>query len=80
MYYLYVLKCADRTLYTGITTNLVRRLAEHNTSRRGAKYTRSRRPVKLVFSKKFRTRSTATKGEARMKGLSRTEKLAVVKK
>ena len=51
MYYLYILKCSDGTLYTGITVDLKRRVGEHNTSKLGAKYTRSRRPVKLVYSK-----------------------------
>jgi len=77
MYHLYILKCADKTLYTGITVDLDRRIKEHNTSRLGAKYTASRRPVKLVYSKKFRTRSTASKEEYRIKQLSRKEKLAL---
>ena len=51
MYYLYIIKCADKTLYTGITTDLKRRIIEHNSTKLGAKYTSSRRPVKLVFSK-----------------------------
>ena len=55
MYYVYILKCADKTLYTGITTDLKRRIAEHNSSKLGAKYTSSRRPVTLVYSKKFKT-------------------------
>lgn len=75
MYYLYILKCADGTLYTGITTDLVRRAKEHNSSKFGAKYTRARRPVKLVYSKKFRNRSLATKAESRIKKLTRAEKL-----
>lgn len=79
MYYLYILKCADKTLYTGIATDLVRRVKEHNTSKLGAKYTRGRRPVKLVYSKKFRNRSTASKAESRIKMLSREEKLALIK-
>jgi putative endonuclease len=80
MYYLYIIKCADKTLYSGITTDLVRRVKEHNTSKLGAKYTRSRRPVKLVYSKKYRTRSTASKAEAKVKSLSRSEKLKFIKK
>jgi len=80
MYYLYILKCADKTLYTGITVNLVRRIKEHNTSNLGAKYTRARRPVKLVYSKRFKNRANASKEEARIKKLSRTEKLALIKK
>lgn len=79
MYYLYILKCADKTLYTGIATDLVRRVKEHNTSKLGAKYTRGRRPVKLVYSKKFRNRSTASKAESKMKMLSREEKLKLIK-
>lgn len=79
MYYLYILECADQTLYTGITTDLVRRVKEHNSSKLGAKYTKSRRPVILVFSKKFRTRSKASKEEARIKKSSRDEKLLFVK-
>jgi putative endonuclease len=80
MYYLYILKCSDKTLYSGITTDLVRRIKEHNTSKLGAKYTRSRRPVKLVYSKKYRNRSTASKAEAKVKSLSRSEKLKFIKK
>jgi putative endonuclease len=74
-YYLYILKCADRSLYAGITVDLERRIAEHNDSKLGAKYTRSRRPVKLAYSKKFLTRSMASKEENRIKKLSRLEKL-----
>lgn len=79
MYYLYILKCADKTLYTGITINLERRIGEHNTSKKGAKYTCSRRPVKLVYFKKFRNRSTATKAECKIKTLSRKDKLKLIK-
>jgi putative endonuclease len=79
MYYLYILKCADKTLYTGITTDLKRRVVEHNNSKLGAKYTSSRRPVKLVYSKKFRDRSKASKEEARIKKLRRAQKLELIK-
>ena len=78
MYYLYILECADKTLYTGITVDLQRRVKEHNTSKLGAKYTKARRPVKLVYSKKFRNRSTASKAESRIKQMSRTEKLKIL--
>jgi putative endonuclease len=74
------LECADQTLYTGITVDLERRIKEHNDSKLGAKYTRARRPVKVVYQKNFRSRSTASKAEAQMKKLSREEKLAVIKK
>ena len=80
MYHLYILKCADKTLYTGITVDLDRRIEEHNDSKLGAKYTRARRPVKLVYSKKFRNRSSASKEESRIKNLSREEKLELIKK
>jgi len=79
MYYLYILECADETLYTGIAVDLKRRIGEHNSSSLGAKYTKSRRPVKLVYSKKFRNRSTVSKEEARIKSLSRREKLEIIK-
>lgn len=78
MYYLYILECADKTLYTGITVDLERRVHEHNTSAVGAKYTRARRPVRLVYSKKFRNRSTASKAESKIKKLSREAKLNLI--
>lgn len=78
MYTLYILRCADETLYTGITTDVVRRVEEHNTSVLGAKYTRGRRPVTLVFQKRFRDRSRAAQEEARIKQLSRTEKMQLI--
>jgi putative endonuclease len=74
MYFVYILQCSDHTFYTGITTNLDRRLKEHNSSKLGAKYTKARRPVKLIYSKEFENRSEASTEEARIKKLSRTEK------
>ena len=79
MYYLYILRCADDTLYTGITVDLARRVGEHNSSKLGAKYTKYRRPVELVFSKRFRTRSSASKEECRIKSLTREEKLEIIR-
>lgn len=79
-YYLYILKCADKTLYTGITTDLKRRIGEHNEKKLGAKYTASRQPVKLVYSKKFKNRSLASKEEARIKRLKKAQKLGLIKK
>lgn len=78
MYYLYILKCADNTLYTGITTDIKRRMSEHNSSALGAKYTRGRRPVKLVYSQSFKTRSLAQQAEAKIKKLSRLQKLKLI--
>lgn len=80
MYHLYILECVDQTLYTGITTDLTRRINEHNTTKRGAKYTSSRRPVKVVFSKRFKSRSLASVEEARIKKLTKLEKLSLIKK
>ena len=80
MYYLYILECADKTLYTGITTDLKRRIFEHNEKRLGAKYTSSRRPVRLVFSRKFKNRAAASREEARIKKMKRSEKLDLIKK
>ena len=79
MYYLYILLCADKTLYTGITTDLKRRVVEHNSSKLGAKYTSSRRPVKIVYFKKFKNRSNASKEEARIKKFKRVKKLELIK-
>ena len=79
MYYLYILECADQTLYTGITVDLQRRTLEHNTSSKGAKYTCVRRPVKVVYSKKYRNRSLASQAESQIKKLSRAEKLQLIK-
>jgi putative endonuclease len=80
MYHLYILECADKTLYTGITTDLERRIVEHGSAKLGAKYTFARRPVKLVYSKKFKDRSAASKEEARIKKLKKTEKLVLIEK
>lgn len=74
-WFLYVVECSDGTLYTGITTDIDRRLHEHNCSKKGAKYTRSRRPVKLVYTDTFYNRSQATKAEIQFKKLTRKEKL-----
>ncbi|MFZ4631802.1 MAG: GIY-YIG nuclease family protein [Patescibacteria group bacterium] len=78
MYFLYILECFDKTLYTGITLDLKRRVHEHNFSKLGAKYTSSRRPVKLVYFKKFQSRSLATSAEMKLKKLSRKEKLELI--
>jgi putative endonuclease len=75
MWQVYILKCSDETFYTGITTDLKRRIEEHNSSDLGAKYTQGRRPVKLVYAKKFKNRSLASIEESRIKKLSRAEKI-----
>ena len=73
-WYLYVLRCNDNTLYTGVTTDIKRRLHEHNATNRGAKYTRARRPVELTLWIGYDSRSKAQKAEYRFKQLTRAEK------
>lgn len=77
MYLLYILSCADGTLYTGITNNLPRRLAQHEAGK-GAKYTRGRAPLALVYVSPCASKSAALKEEHRVKRLSRAEKLAML--
>lgn len=76
----YILTCADKTLYTGITADLTRRLLEHNSGKKGAKYTRSRRPVTVVYQEKATTKSAALKREIVIKKLSRLKKLELIQK
>ena len=73
-WYVYILKCSDGTLYTGITNNIKARIAKHN-SGKGAKYTRGRMPVVLKRTFKYKNRSEASKAEYAIKQLSRVEKL-----
>ena len=72
-YWVYILKCADGSLYTGITVDVDRRVKEHNLGV-GAKYTKARRPVRLVYSTLVGNRSVATKREMEIKKLSHDEK------
>jgi putative endonuclease len=74
----YIVKCKDGSLYTGITTNIDRRVKQHNLGK-GAKYTKARTPVTLVYVASGFNRSTASKEECRIKSLSRKEKLLLVK-
>ena len=71
---LYILRCADGTLYTGIAVDVERRLAEHRSGRRGARYLRGRGPLELVFSAVVGDRSTASRLEYRVKQLNRIKK------
>ena len=77
-WYMYVVRCHDETFYTGITTDLVRRINEHNGSTRGAKYTASRRPVTLIYSVEYPDRSSASIAEAKFKKLRRAQKDAII--
>lgn len=76
--YVYILQCSDNTLYTGWTNNLKRRLDAHN-SGQGAKYTRGRLPVRLLYSKAFTTQQEAMQREYEIKQLSRKQKLDFIK-
>ena len=78
-YFVYILECSDNSLYTGITTNIEKRLNEHNTSSKGAKYTKARRPVKLVYQEPAQDRSAASKREYAIKKLTRIKKLQLIK-
>lgn len=74
MYYVYILLCADSSLYTGITTNLDKRLKDH-LSGKGARYTRSHKPRKIIYTEKFDTRNLALAREYEIKQWSRIQKI-----
>ena len=78
MHYVYILKCADDTLYTGWATNLEKRIAAHN-RKKGAKYTKNRTPVSLFYYEEYETKSEALKREAEIKKLPRSSKLLLAK-
>jgi putative endonuclease len=78
LWQIYIVRCNDNTLYTGITIDIDKRLEEHNSGKKGAKYTRSRRPVKLVYSEETSSRSKATKRELQIKKMTRIRKLTLV--
>jgi putative endonuclease len=78
MYYCYVLQCADGSFYTGVTTDLVRRIEEHNGGR-GSRYTGPRRPVRLVWTEEHPNRSSAQRREAEIKGWNRGQKETLIK-
>ena len=77
MNYTYILKCSDKSLYTGWTNNLDKRVEDHN-SGKGAKYTRSRRPVVLAYYEQFDTKEEAMRREWEIKRLTRKKKLALI--
>ena len=77
-YYVYILKCADNSLYVGSTNDIENRLHKHNHLKSGAHYTKIRRPVTLVWSKKCRNYPAARKKEGELKALSRTEKMKLI--
>ena len=78
-WFVYIVRCADASLYTGITNDIERRINAHNNDNRTASaYTRSRRPVELVYQESHLTRSQASKREYQIKQLSRKEKIALL--
>jgi putative endonuclease len=77
-YFVYILECCDGSLYTGITTDVTKRLEEHNSSDKGAKYTKARRPVKLLYEESSSDRSSASKREYAIKKLTRLKKLQLI--
>lgn len=77
MWYLYILRCRDGSLYTGITTDVARRLAAHREGK-GAKYTRGRGPLELLHQERCGTHSQALRRELEIKALTRQEKLAYI--
>lgn len=77
MWYVYIIRCADGNLYTGVTTDIPRRVKRHN-SKKASKYTRIRTPVTLAHSEDHPTRSSALKREAQIKRWSKQKKLALI--
>lgn len=77
-WFVYIVSCSDGTLYTGITTDLERRIGEHNAGRTGARYTRSRRPVRMVYWEAAGNRSEAARREHLIKRMSSAEKMKLV--
>jgi putative endonuclease len=78
MWYVYILLCEDKSLYTGISNNLRQRFIDHKKGKGGA-YTRSHKPLKIVYSEKHSTKSEALKKEIRIKSLSRKKKIEVLR-
>jgi len=78
MHYIYIVECSDKTLYVGYTNDLERRVLQHNSSNKGARYTKFRRPVILKYSETFGTKSEAQKREAEIKRWRREQKLALI--
>jgi putative endonuclease len=79
IWHVYMVCCSDGTLYTGITNDLAKRIEAHNSGRDGARYTRSRRPVKLVYSEPAVSKSAAAKRELQIKKMPRAKKKKMIK-
>ena len=80
MYFIYILRCSDNSLYCGQTNNLKRRIQEHNSDDSKSKYTRARRPIKLVYFEKYKTVNEALKRECEIKKLTKEKKENLIKK
>ncbi|WP_299871722.1 GIY-YIG nuclease family protein [uncultured Cocleimonas sp.] len=78
-WFVYMLRCSDNSLYTGVTTDVERRLKEHNEEKAGAKYTRVRRPVSLVYEEAAESRSAACQREYQLKQLKKSDKESFIK-
>lgn len=79
MHFVYLVECIDKTLYVGCTNDLKKRIKQHNESKRGAHYTKIRRPVVLKYFEEFQTLLDARKREAEIKSWRRDKKLALIK-
>jgi len=77
-WFVYLVRCQDDTLYCGIAKDLARRLEEHNSTDKGAKYTRGRRPVDMVYTEEVTSRAKATQREGQIKKMSRAQKMALI--
>ncbi len=78
MYFIYLIECSDKSIYTGITTDVARRFNEHKTGI-GGHYTRSKQVVKVLYTEQFETKGEALKREAQIKGWRKDKKLALIK-
>ena len=77
-FFVYFVECSDKTIYCGFTNNLQTRISDHNNSNKGAKYTRTRRPVVLVYFEEFESKNDALKREHFLKSLTRREKIKII--
>lgn len=77
MWYVYILLCEDESFYTGVTNNLEKRFLDHKNGK-GGRYTRSHKPIKLIYSEQFSTQSEALKRERQIKGWSREQKISIL--
>lgn len=79
-HYTYIVRCSDDTLYTGYTVDIKKRIVSHNSPKQGAKYTRARQPVTLVYKESFKTQKEAMAREAEIKKMTRFNKLLLISK